>query len=141
MNASLEHDVSHLESILTCCEAIDDRIERFAITCNSFCQDDALQEMILFPLFQIGEHANHLSDELIEADSDTPWRQVIGLRHIIVHNYAKVDPHWVWMVLGDDFANLEQHARELFFLLSNALEHGYETLDYTATLAQLRDNR
>ncbi len=134
MNATLESDVSHLESIMTCCEAISDRIDRFDITKESFCADDALQEMLLFPLFQIGEHSNHLSDEFISADHEVPWHEIIGLRHIIVHSYAKVDPEWVWRIFETDFVDLERHVTSLFPVLSDALQQGETFVSYPELL-------
>ncbi len=138
MNVSLESDTAHLESILESCDAISDRIDRFGITQESFCSDSALQEMLLFPLFQIGEHANHLSDELIDADKAIPWRKIIGLRHIIVHNYAKVDPIWAWNIFEADFNDLYRHVAKLFSVFNDAIKQGDAVSSYSELLTRVK---
>lgn len=40
-----------------------------------------------FSLAQTGEVSGHLSDELKERYKDIPWKQIKGLRNIIIHDY------------------------------------------------------
>lgn len=40
-----------------------------------------------FSLAQIGGLSGHLSDELKERYTDIPWKQIKGLRNIIIHDY------------------------------------------------------
>ena len=37
----------------------------------------------------IGEAAKHVSDELREKHSIIPWRQVAGLRDVLIHDYRR----------------------------------------------------
>jgi len=43
----------------------------------------------------IGEAANHLSAETKEQIKSVLWRQIIGMRHILVHEYFGIDAHLV----------------------------------------------
>jgi uncharacterized protein with HEPN domain len=52
----------------------------------------ALQHVIQ----NIGEAANRTSDELRQEHSEIPWRDMIGMRHIIVHHYEDLDLDEVW---------------------------------------------
>lgn len=40
---------------------------------------------------EIGEAASRLSEEARERVADVPWRQVVGMRNIIVHMYWGID--------------------------------------------------
>lgn len=39
----------------------------------------------------MGEAANHLTEELINTHSHIPWRDIIGMRHRIIHGYGQVN--------------------------------------------------
>ncbi|MCM1259892.1 MAG: DUF86 domain-containing protein [Prevotella sp.] len=57
---------------------------------NEFNKNDDFKEIICFNLFQIGELANGLSDELIKFYNKIPWKQIIGMRNKIVHGYDTI---------------------------------------------------
>jgi uncharacterized protein with HEPN domain len=40
---------------------------------------------------------------------DIPWRQIIGLRHILVHEYFGIDDVLVWQVLEKDLPFLKEN--------------------------------
>ncbi|MDN4475645.1 DUF86 domain-containing protein [Demequina sp. SYSU T00192] len=40
----------------------------------------------------IGEAANHLTAEVVDAHPDIAWPQIRGFRNILVHQYFGVDP-------------------------------------------------
>ena len=44
----------------------------------------------------IGESANRLSDEFCERHNQIPWRKIIGMRHVLAHNYWQIEPDIVW---------------------------------------------
>ena len=68
---------------------------------------------IIMPMLQVGELANSLSDEVIKAHSDIPWRDIIRLRHIAVHHYYKLDYEEVWDISKIDVPELEQKIKAI----------------------------
>ena len=46
----------------------------------------------------IGEAANKVSKELQNAHPEIPWRNIIGMRHRLIHDYGNVDYAVVWQV-------------------------------------------
>jgi len=46
---------------------------------------------IAYSIAIIGEAANKLSLELTTKYNDIPWKQIVGMRHRIIHDYGNVD--------------------------------------------------
>lgn len=44
----------------------------------------------------IGEAASRVSEAQRSAVPDIPWRDIVGMRHVIVHNYFSVDFEVLW---------------------------------------------
>jgi len=57
----------------------------------------------------IGESANHISDTLKERYSDIEWREIIGLRNILIHEYFGVDENVIWGIITMDLLKLKNN--------------------------------
>lgn len=57
-------------------------------------------------LLIVGEAAKRMSDEFKAAHPDIPWRQMSGMRDILVHAYDHVDLDEVWRVVTEDLQEL-----------------------------------
>ncbi len=53
--------------------------------------DPDRQAMVLWPLIALGEAAAHVSDACRTAHPDIPWRRMVGLRNVLIHDYSGVD--------------------------------------------------
>ena len=58
---------------------------------ESFLADRKTQDAVLRNIEVIGEAVKNLSNAVRTAHPDVPWRQIAGMRHIMVHDYFKVD--------------------------------------------------
>ena len=54
----------------------------------------------------IGQAARGVSGELQEAHPEIPWREMIGMRNVVVHDYADVDLALVWKTVREDLPGL-----------------------------------
>ena len=61
----------------------------------------------------IGEAANHISEEVKNRFTDIQWRQITGLRHVLVHEYFGVDNRLVWQIIVDDIPVLKIKIKEV----------------------------
>ena len=61
----------------------------------------------------IGEAANHISDETKEKFSEIQWRQITGLRHVLVHEYFGIDSRLIWQIIVDDIPLLKIKIKEV----------------------------
>jgi len=57
------------------------------------------------------------SPDFRSASPGVPWKQVIGLRNVLVHAYFRVDPEEVWAVVNRDIPALREEVAMLLSLL------------------------
>ncbi len=55
-----------------------------------------IQDAIVRRIEIIGEAATRLSQEARDEIDTVPWKQVIGMRNIMIHQYDRVDLQLVW---------------------------------------------
>lgn len=56
----------------------------------------------------IGEASYMLSSEFKEAHSDIPWKDIVSMRHVLVHGYATVLPELLWQTALEDVPRLKR---------------------------------
>lgn len=73
---------------------------------SSLESDRRTQAAVLYEIVVIGEAANRVSDEFRAAHSTIPWKDIVGMRNILTHQYDNVDPETVWDVIHQDIPEL-----------------------------------
>jgi uncharacterized protein with HEPN domain len=68
---------------------------------------------VLYNIAVIGEASGQLSDEARKQADDVPWREIIGMRIIVAHQYFKVDEHTVWAVVDRHLGPLDAAVERL----------------------------
>lgn len=58
-------------------------------------------DLSAFYIGQIGELVRGLSNDMRTKLSDIPWRKIIAMRNILVHNYYNCDPQIIWEVITE----------------------------------------
>lgn len=91
----MRREPSYLKDILSACSKIEAIVA--GTSEDSFLKDDVLPPAVLHHLTVIGEAVSSLSVELRARYPDVPWRQIIAVRHRIVHAYFELD----WQILWD----------------------------------------
>ena len=71
-----------------------------------FVADENLHLACVHLVQVIGEAASRVSAETRARNPEVPWRQIIGMRHRVVHGYLEVDLEIVWQVISDDLPEL-----------------------------------
>ncbi|MHC1730210.1 MAG: DUF86 domain-containing protein [Syntrophobacteraceae bacterium] len=66
-----------------------------------------IQDAVVRNLEVIGEAAGRVSTEYQAAHPEIPWRSIIGMRNILIHDYAGVDLDQVWQVVEQDLTTLK----------------------------------
>jgi uncharacterized protein with HEPN domain len=79
----------------------------------AFCNDDKTQSAVLHQLLVLGEAVKRLSDDFRTENQDIPWKQVAGLRDILIHEYDTVDVEEVWRTVSFDLPELIRNLERL----------------------------
>jgi len=75
--------------------------------------DDVLASTIQLKIIIIGEAANALPQEALDRAPNVPWRQIIGMRHVLVHEYDLVRMDIMWETATADMPNLLEELERL----------------------------
>jgi uncharacterized protein with HEPN domain len=101
------------ERLLDILEAIA-RIERYvALGKARFLEDELIQVWIVHHLERIGEVAARLGREFQEAHPQVPWREMVAMRNLLVHEYFSVDLEEVWETAVRDLPLLKAQIQTL----------------------------
>ncbi len=61
----------------------------------------------------IGEATKRISKEYREHHLDVPWREMAGLRDVLIHNYFGIDNEIVWNVVEKEMPTLKEKIKDL----------------------------
>ena len=76
---------------------------------EEFMNNGMVVEACVFNIMQIGELAHsELSEETKQSNSSIPWKQIYGMRNLIVHGYSDVSMDVVWETAKEDMKVLKQ---------------------------------
>lgn len=98
-NGRLEHILTAINNIY---EYVQDKSYENVVT------DKILRHALTWNIQVIGETANNLTLEFINSHPETNWRGVIGMRHVLVHDYYHIDPEELWNVITEDLPTLKE---------------------------------
>jgi uncharacterized protein with HEPN domain len=101
-------DAERLRDIL---EAIDQIRKHSSKGREAFEREELIQVWIVHHLTRLGEAVARLSPELRRRRA--PWKRIIGMRNILVHEYFRIDPETVWTVVEVHLPPLEKRVRAL----------------------------
>jgi uncharacterized protein with HEPN domain len=92
-----KRDLLSINDILESINRIDVYTE--GVDYDSFLHNQMLIDAVIRNLEIIGEAARNVSDETRNKYTEIPWKNMIGLRNILIHQYFGVDESIVWEVI------------------------------------------
>lgn len=101
----MNRDLAALEDILSAIDAI----ERHSVSSRrEFARRELVQSHYIRFLAVIGEAANRTSPRLRREHPSVPWRDLVGMRNILVHDYEDIDLDEVWRTVSGDLPELRE---------------------------------
>ena len=84
------------------------KIDKFlsGFTYESFKNDDKTQYAVVRALEIIGEASKKMPLDIRQLYTDVPWREMTGMRDILIHDYFVVDTEVVWKTASIDLPPL-----------------------------------
>lgn len=61
----------------------------------------------------LGEAASKLKKELRERYANIPWSGIIGMRHVLVHDYMKISQSRIWDAIKTDVPVLKEQIQKI----------------------------
>lgn len=102
----------YLDIVLESIEAIESHVG--GVTFDVFDRSLKDQDAVNMRLQVIGENVGKLSEGLLEKWRESvPWHKVVGMRHLISHDYDELDMEEVWNVVVKDLPILKKVVREM----------------------------
>jgi uncharacterized protein with HEPN domain len=83
----------------------------------SFENELETQSVILLHMQIIGEAAFKLPDGIRRLDSTIPWESIEGMRHVIVHDYFRINPKRIWTAVENNLDELDAAVAALILKL------------------------
>ncbi len=104
----LEHVLSAISKINTFLEGQD---------FESFSKNEMMYFAVVKNVEIIGEAAYMLTNEFRDTHSDVEWRDIISMRHVLVHGYYQISKEEVWDTAKNNLpplkTQIEQYLSEM----------------------------
>ncbi len=100
----MRHDEARLLDIVLACREAMEYVE--GVSEAEFRADRKLQRALCMVLEIIGEAARAISGPCKAAHPEVPWRDLVGLRNRIVHEYFRLDLTILWEIVARDVPHL-----------------------------------
>ncbi len=102
-----------LKTIIKHCNIINDTKKFFGNNYSEFENNSIYQNAILTPITQIGELVKKLPLDFRAKYNQIPWKNIAGMRDIVVHNYETIDKVILWNVADEETDKIKEFCKEI----------------------------
>ncbi|MFZ1720820.1 MAG: DUF86 domain-containing protein [Candidatus Moraniibacteriota bacterium] len=90
-------------------------VERYVsnVSEETFLSDIGTQDKIIRRLSIIGEAASQLPENIRVAYPGTKWKEIIGMRNFLIHEYFGVTLSEVWLTVQRDLPELRDQVKHI----------------------------
>ena len=102
-----------LQAIIKHCNIINDTKNFFGNNYLNFENNSIYQNAILTPVTQIGELVKKLPQDFRNKYNEIPWKNIAGMRDIVVHNYETIDKTILWDVVDKEIDKIKDFCKKI----------------------------
>lgn len=108
-------DSGRLEHILIAIGNVQKFLE--GKTFEDLCQDKILFYAVVKNIEIVGEAANNLTKEMQVLHPEVQWKDVISMRHVLVHDYYSIDARTAWQTAQENLPQLKEQIEKILLSL------------------------
>jgi len=79
-----------------------------------FLNSKQLQDSVIRRIEIIGEAIKNIPNDIKENYSQIPWKEITGMRDILIHQYFGVDLDLTWQVIDKDLPRLKRQISDIY---------------------------
>jgi uncharacterized protein with HEPN domain len=101
----------YLQDIWESIKAIEEYSRGLSI--ETFSANRQTQDAIIRRFEIIGEAVKKLDEDIKKQASNVPWKEMAGMRDVLIHEYFGVNIDRVWETIKKDLPSLKKNIKEL----------------------------
>ena len=108
---SLFRDLTYLEHIKESIGKIQSYTQN--LSAEAFEESTLIQDAVIRQFEIIGEATKRLSDDTKQQYTEIPWKDMAGMRDVLIHDYINVEIDIVWKTIVDYLPPLLEKINEI----------------------------
>ncbi len=106
-----QRDAAYLWDMLDAARTVEQLIS--SLDFPQYSNDRRTQLAVERSLEIIGEAAGRVSDSFRNSHPEIPWRQIIGQRNVLIHEYGEIKQERIWKVIRENIPLLIDQLKTL----------------------------
>ncbi|MGI8419322.1 MAG: HepT-like ribonuclease domain-containing protein [Candidatus Levyibacteriota bacterium] len=107
----IKNPLLYITHIFDAVKSIQTQME--GITKEQFEDSELIQGFVERKLEIIGEATKRIPDEFKKNHPNIPWKDMAGMRDILIHQYTEVDEDIVWKTITQKIPPLKEHIESI----------------------------
>ena len=104
-------DKSRLQHMLEAMENVNEFTQ--GVTYEELVCNKILCHAVVHNIQIVGEAAYKLTKDFCGAHPEVQWKDIIGLRHVLGHDYYRIDFHELWTIIHEELPPLRKQIEEI----------------------------